>query len=200
MTCCSDLYLNPGSDLLLRSLVLDDAGPVDGTGFVASVFDVSGDLTGAVSADIHAASPLECDLALTWQSGWPLTATKLGSFRYAMISGETEIGSWPVRVFVNAAEDLVEVARGSDLEVEIDWPDDRLGLDMSGDTLTVINASASLSGIVTAEIVDAASRKVRWKIEGSLSMALGDLGTFQLQRATGGLHRRTTNKIRVICK
>lgn len=199
MTCRDDLILNPGSDWLLQAPVFDDGGPVDGTGYAASIYDVTGSLGGAVAAGIVTAAPLVVSLSGTWQGAWPLTGVQLGTFRYALTNGGAEIGSWMVPVYVNAAEDRVEVARGSDMTVEIDWPDDRLGLDMSGDTLTVINAAPGLAGVISAEIFDPVARKVRWTIEGDPAMPLGDLGTFQLQRATGGLHRRTTNLIRVIC-
>lgn len=200
MACSDDLIINPGTDWLFRGPVFDDAGQIDGSGMTASIYDVTGVLGVAVAASIVAPSPLEVELAGTWQAGWPLTAVQLGAFRYALTSGATEIGSFKVTVYVNGAEDEVEVARGSDLTVELDWPDDRMGLDMTGDTLTVINASPDLIGVISAEIVDPVTRKVRWHIEGDQSMPVGDLGTFQLQRATGGLHRRTTNLIRVICK
>lgn len=200
MGCSDDLIINPGTDWLLRGPVFDDAGQIDGTGMIASIYDVSGVLGGVVTANIATPSPLEVELAGTWQVGWPLTAAQLGTFRYALVSGATEIGSFKVTVYVNGAEDEVEVARGSDLTVELDWPDDRMGLDMTGDTLTVINAAPNLVGVVSAEIIDPVARKVRWHIEGDQSMPVGDLGTFQLQRATSGLHRRTTNLIRVICK
>ncbi len=200
MRCSSDLIVNPGTDWLLRAAVIDDAGSVDGTGYSASLYDVTGSLAGALTAGIHTASPLEVDLGGTWQGSWPLTAAQLGTFRYALVNGAAEIGSFKVTVYVNAAEDEVVVARGSDLTVDYDWPDDRLGLDMSGDVVAVINASPALVGVVSAAIFDPVTRKVRWHIEGDPAMPLGDLGTFQLQRTTGGLHRRTTNLIRVICK
>lgn len=200
MPCESDLIINPGSDWLFHDPVFDDAGQIDGTGLSASIYDVTGALGGAVAAGIVTPSPLVVSLAGTWQGAWPLTGVQLGTFRYALTNGGAEIGSWLVPVYVNAAEDKVEVARGSDLTVDIDWPDDRLGLDMSGDTMTVINAAPGLVGVVGVSIFDPIARKVRWTIEGDPAMPLGDLGTFQLQRATGGLHRRTTNLIRVICK
>lgn len=199
MTCGGDLIINPGTDWLFQDPVFDDAGQIDGTGMGASIYDVTGVLGGAISASIVTPSPLVVALGGTWQAGWPLTPARLGTFRYALTSGAQEIGSFEVAVYVNGAEDQVVVARGSDLTVELDWPDDRLGLDMSGDTLTVINAAPALVGVITAEIFDPVARKVRWTIEGDPAMPLGDLGTFQLQRATGGLHRRTTNLIRVIC-
>lgn len=200
MTCNSDLIINPGTDWLFHDPVFDDGGQIDGTGMTASIYDATGVLGGAVSAGVVTSSPLVVSLGGTWQAGWPLTAARLGSFRYSLVNGGAEIGSFAVTVYVNAAEDEVEVARGSDLTVEYDWQDDRLGLDMSGDTLTVINPAPDLVGRISVSIVDPVARKVRWTIEGDQSMPVGDLGTFQLQRATGGLHRRTTNLIRVICK
>lgn len=200
MRCDGDLILNPGSDWLFHAPVQDDAGQIDGTGMTASIYDLSGVLGGEVTAGIVTAQPLVVSLGGTWQAGWPLIGDQLGTFRYALTNGGAEIGSWIVPVWVNAAEDVIEVARGSDLTVEIDWPDDRMGLDLSGDTMTVINAAPALVGTVGVTIFDPVARKVRWTIEGDPAMPLGDLGTFQLQRATGGLHRRTTNLIRVICK
>lgn len=200
MICDSDLIINPGTDWLFQDPVFDDAGQIDGTGMTASIYDVTGVLGGAVTASIVTATPLVAALAGTWQGGWPLTPAQLGTFRYALTNGGAEIGSFKVTVYVNGAEDEIEVARGSDLTVEFVWPNDRLGADMTGDTLTVINVAPALVGVVSAEIVDPVARRVRWKIEGDPAMPIGDLGTFQLQRATGGAQRRTTNLIRVICK
>lgn len=201
MSCSDDLTITPGSDWALRCIVTDESGlPVNLTGYVASIQDVTGDLGSALSGAVIDEDAGEVELSGTWQPSWPLTGGILGSHRFMLVNGGDETASFPARVIVDGSVERVYLARGSDLQVDFEWPDDRLCLDMSGDSLTVINASAELVARVTASIVDPAARLVRWQIEGDLATPLGSLGTFQLQRATGGLHRRTTIRIEVICQ
>lgn len=200
MTCESDLILFPGADYSGRCEVRDEAGGMDLTGYTASTYDLTGGLAGAVTLTLVDPSPAEARLDLTWQPGWALVGGVLGSFRGRFVNGGAEIGSYPVTVIVDGAADEIIVARGSDVSVGFQWPDDRDGADLSGDVIEVFNASPGLVGVVSVEVIDAATREVRWHIEGDPAMPLGDLGTFQMRRSTGGLHRRTTNLIRVICK
>lgn len=196
----SILTLNPGSDWQLRATLTDDAGPVDLTGgWTAGIYDVTGALGPAVTAAIVDPAAGLVELAGTWQEGWPLSSEIVGTFRYGLVRGDAEIGSWTITVAVNAAAGIVRLARGSDLTVALNWPDDRMGLDLSGDVIEVVNASPLLAGIVSVEVTDPATRSVRWHIEGDPTMPLGDLGTFQLRRSTGGQHRRTLPPIRIIC-
>ena len=201
MTCdTSILTVNPGSDWQLRATLTDDAGPVDlSGGWVASIYDVTGVLGAAPAAAIIDAAAGLVEQSGTWQPGWPLTGEVLGTFRYRLVRGGEEIGSWPVTVVVNGATAEVRLARGSDLTVELVWPDDRMGLDLTGDVVEVINISAGLAGLVSVEVTDPVTRTIRWHIEGDPAMPQGDLGTFQLRRSTGGLHRRTLPPIRIIC-
>lgn len=197
MRCASDLILNPGTDCLDRRAVYDDAGVVELTGGTASVYDVTGVLAGAVAVAIVSG---QLELSITWQPGWPVVAATLGTFRVLIVLGGTEIGSFLVTVYVNGSETQVVVARGSDLTLVLTWPDDRDGSNLVGDVIDVINVAPALVGVVSAAISNAATREITWSIEGDPAMPLGDLGTFQLRRSTGGANRRTLNRIRVICK
>lgn len=190
------LVVPPGSDWLDRIVLRDEAGPVDLTGWTAEVRDLTGDLPGAMAAGIVAGT---VELSLTWQLAWPLTQALLGTFRLAVENGAMERVTVPHQVWVDGREqDRIILGRGSDLDRQFIWDNDRLGADLTGDTIEVINVSPALSGLVTAEIVDAASRRVAFHVEGDPATPLGDLGTFQLRRSTGGLHRRTTLPFRII--
>lgn len=197
--CSETLVLNPGQDWLDRTAPRDDGGVVDMTGWTAEIRDLDGVLTasGAVTASIVSG---EVQVSITWQAGWPLVGGKLGSFRLALLQGGTEMASYPREVWVSNLETEWHVARGADQTPQFIWDDDRMGADLTGDTIEVINASATLGPLLSAGILNAATRRVWFHLEGDPATPTGDLGTFQLQRSTGGTHRRTTNLIRVICE
>jgi hypothetical protein len=196
MGCDSTLVLNPGQDFRSRNKVFDDAGEVDLTGKTVSVHDVTDNLTGAVAVSIVAG---ELQIDLTWQPGWAALVGLLGGFRILILDDAAKTGSFAVDVMINAAVTDVEVARGSDLTVALTWPDDRDGADLSGDTIDIFNVSPGLTGIVSVAVFNSVTREVRWSVEGDPGMALGDLGSFQLRRSTGGTNRRTLSPIRIIC-
>jgi hypothetical protein len=196
MTCNSDLLLNPGQDFILAGSVMDDAGDVDLTGYSASVFDVTGLLAGAVTAAVVDA---KLRLSVIWQAGWPVVASPLGAFRVQLVNGAAEVGSFAVKVFVVSEVCEVTLARGSDLTVGFVWPDDGDGADLSGDVIDLINVATGLQAYVSVQVTDAGVRAVQWHIEGDTAMPLGDLGTFQMRRSTGGANRRTLGPIRVVC-
>jgi hypothetical protein len=194
------LYLNPGSDWLLRAPVLDEGGPVDLTGCTAAVADVGGVLgTAPAFAIVDPAAGL-VEFSGIWQASWPLAGGWLGDLRLTLTRGQMHVASFLGAVAVNARVNRLVVARGADLSAEIDWPDDRLGRDLTDDVIEVVNAAPALAGRITVEVVDPVARKLRWHLEGSPALPLGNLGTFQLQRSTGGVHRRTRLPTRIICK
>jgi hypothetical protein len=136
----------------------------------------------------------------TWQTSWPLRGGRLGTFRLTLNQGAHQIAAFPGSIAVDTKVHELQVARGADFQAEFDWPDDRLGADLTGDDITVINVSPALVGRISVEVTDPVTRTVRWALEGNPRLPLGNLGTFQLQRATAGAHRRTRLPIRIIVK
>lgn len=200
MQCGNTLFLNPGADWSLRTTFLDDAGPVDLTGCTAAVVDVTGVLGDAPEFAILDEAAGLVEFSGTWQPDWPLNGGWLGDFRLTLTQGARQIAAFPGSVSVKGRVHDLRVARGADLSAEIDWLDDRDGRDLAEDEITVINASPALAGRITAEIVDPVARTVRWHLEGSPPLPVGNMGSFQLQRATLGAHRRTRLPIRIIVK
>lgn len=194
------LFLNPGADWLLRAPVLDDAGPVDLTGCTAGISDVGGVLGSAPAFAIVDAPTGVVEFSGTWQPGWSLAGGWLGNLRLTLTRGQIHIASFLGDVAVNGRVHQLTVARGADFSGEIDWLDDRMGRDLTEDQIEVVNVSPALAGRIAVQVVDPVARKVRWHLEGSPALPTGNLGTFQLQRSTGGAHRRTRLPTRIICK
>lgn len=199
MTCTDTLAIPPGSDWRGRTIIRDDSGAaIDATGWTASIRDETGDLAGALAIAWIDAPSGEVELTLTWQAGWPLTGGVRGTFRIALVNGSDERVTLPSEVLVYDAATEVTVPRGSDLTIDLVWPDDRNGADLTGETVEAVNVAAGLVGLVSVTVVDPATRTVRWHIEGDPATAMGDLGTFQLRRSIAGAERRTLPLIRII--
>lgn len=193
MTCPNQgLPLNPGGDYGATVAMTDETGaPIDGTGLTASIVDATGELGSAVTAAVVTANPLTIRLAAVWQPGWALTERTLGTARLALTGGATEHVSRAFAVYVPGPALRLVVPRGSDYAVRFTWPDDRDGADLTGETLDVINASATLAPLVTVAVIDAATRECELRIEGDLSVPTGEAGTFQLRRRVGSSAPRT---------
>ena len=139
-------------------------------------------------------------LSVAWQGAWAATPGLLGTFRLSLVNGGAETVAAPTTVYVQGTALRLDIARGADMAYAFTWPDDRDGADLTGETLDVVNASASLAPLVTVEVTDAATRACRILIEGDLSVALGDAGTFQLRRRIAGAQPRTIPPIAVTFK
>jgi hypothetical protein len=192
------LIINASGDWAATTVARDENGAaLDLTGFTASIADVTGELVGAVAASIPDAAAGLVRLAVTWQPGWSTEQARLGSARLVLISGGDESASFPFAVHVSRRGLVLKVPRGADIAYAFTWPDDRDGADLSGETVDVINASATLAGLVSVVVTDAATRACQVRIEGDLSVPLGDAGTFQLRRRIAGAQHRTTPPIAV---
>jgi hypothetical protein len=192
------LIINASGDWAATNVARDENGvALDLTGFTASVVDVTGELVGAVTASIPDAAAGQVRLAVTWQPGWSKDQARLGSARLILVSGGNESASFPFTVHVARRSLVLKVPRGADMAFAGIWPDDRDGADLSGETLDVINASPALSGLVSVVVTDAPTRAYEIRIEGDLSVPLGDAGTFQLRRRIAGAEPRTTPPIAV---
>jgi hypothetical protein len=194
------LHLSPSGDYASTSVLLTEDGhgvAADLTGYVASIVDVTGVLGLAVTADVVDAAAGEVRIAIAWQGAWPLTAGQLGTFRLALVNGEDEAVSAPAAVRVQGPALQLVINRGSDLSYGFTWPDDREGVDLTGETLDVVNASDALAPLVNVAVTDAATRACRLSIEGDLSVAVGAAGTFQLERRISGAQPRTLPPIAV---
>ena len=198
MTCRADLYLPPSGDFVQTFTLTDESGAaVDATGLTPSIVDVTGDLGAAVTLTVMDAPTGQFRLAVAWQPAWPVTAAVLGTFRAALTNGAAE-KVWPKStVMVQGPALRLVQTRGNDNSYAFSWPDDRDGADLTGETLDVVNASATLAPLVTVEVVDAATRACRLLIEGDMSVPIGDAGTIQLRRRIAGAQPRTTPPIAV---
>jgi hypothetical protein len=198
MTCTPDLFLPPSGDFAATSVLRnEDGSPVDLTGFTASIVDVTGGLGAAVTASIVTPAAGTVRIAVAWQGAWPLNPQLLGTNRLSLVNGGTESVSSPVSVWVQGVGATIPVQRGGDRAISFTWPDDRDGASLAGETVDVINASATLAPLVTVAVIDAATRACEIRIEGDLSVALGAAGTFQLRRRTGSTNPRTLPPIAV---
>jgi hypothetical protein len=198
MTCTADLFLPPSGDYAATSVLQnEDGSPVDLTGFTASIVDVTGSLASAVAASIVTPAAGTVRIAVTWAGAWPLTPVLLGTYRLSLVNGAAESVSSPVSVWVQGGAATIPVQRGGDRVISFTWPDDRDGADLTGETLDVINASATLAPLVTVAVIDAATRACEIRIEGDLSVPLGSAGTFQLRRRIAGAQPRTLPPIAV---
>lgn len=201
MTCAATLTINASGDWAATTVATDENGTaLDLTGFTASIVDVTGELTGALAVTIPEAAAGEVRVALTWDAAWDTAQARLGTARLSLVSGTDENVSIPFNVDVSGAGIRLVVPRGADLSYAFTWPDDRDGADLTGETVDVVNASATLAGLVTVTVTDAATRECLISIEGDLSTALGDAGTFQLRRRIAAADPRTTQPFAVSFK
>jgi hypothetical protein len=198
MTCTSDLFLPPSGDYAATSVLRnEDGSAADLTGFTASIVDVTGSLGSAVAASIVTPASGTVRIAVTWQGAWPLTPVLLGTYRLSLVNGAQEIVSSPISVWVAGVACTIPVQRGGDRVISLTWPDDRDGASLAGETVDVVNASATLAPLVTVAVIDAATRACEIRIEGDLSVPLGAAGSFQLRRRTGSTNPRTLPPIAV---
>lgn len=198
MTCPTTLTINASGDWAATTTATDENGAaLDLTGFTASVVDVTGELTGALAATIPNAAAGHVRLALTWQGAWPLGQRRLGTARVLLVNGTDESGSIPFAVDVSGPGIRLVVPRGADQAYAFTWPDDRDGADLTGETVDVVNASATLDGLVTVVVTDAATRACEIRIEGDIATPIGDAGTFQLRRRIASSDPRTTQPFAV---
>lgn len=201
MTCAATLAINASGDWAATTVATDETGAaLDLTGYTASIVDVTGELAGALVATIPTPASGEVRLALTWQGAWALGQRRLGTARLLLVSGGDESGSIPFAVDVSRPGIRLVVPRGADLAYAFTWPDDRDGASLTGETVDVVNASATLSGLVTVAVTDAATRACEIRIEGDLATPIGDAGTFQLRRRIAGAEPRTTQPFAVSFK
>lgn len=199
MTCTSDLFLPPSGDWSqTRALPNEDGSPADLTGFAVSIVDVTGVLGGAVAATIVTPAAGLVRISVTWQGAWPIVPVLLGTFRLSLVSGAAEIVTPPRSIWVQGVATVLTVARGSDFAPVFTWPDDRDGASLTGETIDVINASATLAPLVTVAVLNAATRSCQFSIEGDLAVPLGQAGTFQLRRRIAGANPRTLPPMSVV--
>lgn len=193
MTCTRTLYLNPGSDFAETVTATDESGAaVDLTGHTASITDVTGVLAGAVVASLPDAAAGQVRLAVTWDAGWPLLPGILGRVRLVLTNGGAESASLPFALALPPQDDHVTVPRGADMTWAGIWPDDSDGADFTGQVLEIVNASATLTPLMSVTVTDAATRAYTVQLEGDPATPLGAAGSFQVQRSTAGTNRRTT--------
>lgn len=199
MTCSATLTINASGDWAATATATDETGSaLDLTGYTASVVDVTGDLAGALTASIPDAQSVR--LSLTWQGVWATSQARLGTARVALVNGTDETVSAPFRVEVSGPGIRLVVPRGADLAYRFTWPDDRDGADLTGETLDIINASATLAPLASVAVIDATMRECELRIEGDLSVAIGDAGTLQARRRISGAQPRTTQPFAVSFK
>jgi hypothetical protein len=193
MTCARALYLNPGSDFAETVTATDESGEaVDLTGYSASITDETGLLDGQVTASLPDAAAGQVRLAVTWDAAWPLLPGILGRARLLLAASGAESASLPFALALPPQEARVTVPRGSDMVWADIWPDDSEGADFTGQTLEIVNASATLAPLLTVAVTDTATRAYEIRLEGDPATPLGDAGTFQVRRSTAGADRRTT--------
>lgn len=191
--------INPGADFAETVVARDQAGAaLNLTGFTATIEDVSGVLGSAVAISIPNAALGQLRFTLTWQASWPLIRTTLGAFRVLLANGTDESTPFLVYVRVAASNARVTVPRGADMAWGFTWPDDSEGVDLTGQTIEVINASATLAPLMTVVVLNAATRACEVRLEGDLATPVGNAGSFQLRRSTAGANRRTLPPIAVI--
>ena len=196
MACVSSLTLPASGDWAATVTLTDESGAtVDTTGMTASIVDATGDVAGALAATIPATGQVR--LALTWQGAWPVGQRRLGTARLSLVNGGDENVSAPFAVNVAGTAIRLVIPRGADQAYAFIWPDDRDGASLAGETVDIINASAALAGLATVAVTDAATRECELRIEGDLSVALGDAGTLQLRRRIAGAQPRTLAPIAV---
>ena len=192
------LTINPSGDWSATAVLRDQSGAaVNLTGFTASIADVTGEIGSAIAVTIPTPASGVVQLSLTWQGAWATTKRRLGTARLLIINGPDESATEPFAVDVSGAGIRLIVPRGADQAYEFTWPDDRDGASLVGETVDVVNASATLAGLVTVVVTGAATRACQVRIEGDLATPLGDAGTFQLRRRIAGAQPRTTQPFAV---
>ncbi len=193
MTCSRTLYLNPGSDFAETVVATDESGaPVDLTGSTASIADACAAVDGQIALTLPDAAAGQVRLAVTWDDAWPLLPGIIGRARGLLVAGGAESASLPFNIAVPVASDRVVVPRGSDMIWADIWPDDSEGADFTGQTLEIVNASATLAALLSVAVTDVATRAYEVTLEGDPATPLGDAGSFQVRRSTAGVARRTT--------
>lgn len=193
MTCARTLYLNPGSDFAETVIATDESGAaVDLTGVTASIVDASAAVDGQIALTLPDAAAGEVRLAVTWDDAWPTQPGIIGRARGLLVTGDKESASLPFTIAVPIATDRVIVPRGGDMVWADIWPDDSDGGDFTGQTLEIVNASATLTPLLSVVVTDAATRAYEIRLEGDPATPLGDAGSFQVRRSTAGTNRRTT--------
>lgn len=198
MTCNSPWTIPASGDQTLVTTMRDDSGAaVDLTGKTLSVVDVTGVLGSAVAVTVVDAVTGLIRLAVAWQGAWPIAQGLLGTFRLSMVQGADERVWPPSSVAVQGPALRLVIPRGSDKPMPFIWPDDREGASLTGETLDVVNASATLAPLVSVTVIDATTRECRVSVEGDLSVPVGDAGTFQLRRRIAGAQPRTMAPIAV---
>lgn len=198
MTCQSTLTINASGDWAATTVATDENGTaLDLTGFTASIVDVTGELTGALVATIPTPASGEVRLSVTWQGAWPTAQRRLGTARLLLVNGTDESCNVPFAVDVSGPGIRLVAPRGADQAYAFTWPDDRDGSSLTGEAVDVVNASATLAGLVTVVVTDAATRACEVRIDGDLATPLGDAGTFQLRRRIAGAQPRTLPPIAV---
>jgi hypothetical protein len=196
--CGESLTINASGDWAATTVARDENGTaLDLTGFTASIVDVTGELIGALAVTIPTPASGLVRLAVTWQGAWATGQRHLGTARILLVNGADESTSFSFGVAVSGIGLRLVVPRGADQAYAFTWPDDRDGASLAGETVDVVNASAALAGLVSVVVTDAASRACEVRIEGDLSVALGDAGTFQLRRRIAGAQPRTMPPIAV---
>jgi hypothetical protein len=191
LTCAPGLVLNPGGDWAVTVTLRDETGAaIDATGYTASIVDVTGDLGSALTASLVDPAAGQVRLQAIWQAGWGTAQRRLGTARLSLVNGPAEHVSAPFAVDVAGVARRLVIPRGSDQTFRFTWPDDRDGADLSGETVDVIHASATLAPLVSVAVIDAATRLVEVHVEGDLATPLGPAGTFQLRRRTGSTNPR----------
>lgn len=198
MTCSPTLTINASGDWAATTVATDENGAaLDLTGFTASIVDATGELAGALAATIPTPASGAVRLALTWQGAWALGQRRLGTARLSLVNGGDESVSPPFAVDVAGAAIRLVIPRGADQPYAFIWPDDRDGASLTGETVDVVNASATLSGLASVVVTDAATRACEIRIEGDLSTPVGDAGTLQVRRRIAGSDPRTMPPIAV---
>ncbi len=195
MTCPSVLTIPASGDWAQTVPLYDDAGAaVDASTFTASIVDVTGELAGAMAVTTPGGL---VRIAVTWQGSWAITQRRMGTARLSLVNGAAENVSIPFAVDVVGTQGRLIVARGDDAAWRFRWPDDRDGASLTGETLDVVNASATLAALATVAVIDAATRECELRVEGDLSAPIGDAGTLQLRRRIAGAQPRTLAPIAV---
>lgn len=191
-------YINPGADFAATVIARDQAGAaINLTGFTATIEDVSGVLGSAVAISIPNAALGELRFTLTWQGAWPTASGLLGSCRVRLVNGADESTPFLIHVAVPTQTARVTVPRGADMAWGFTWPDDSEGADLTGQTVEVINASTTLTPLMSVVVLNATTRACEVRLEGDLAVPLGNAGTYQLRRSTSGVNRRTLPSIAV---
>lgn len=189
--CGESLTINASGDWAATATLRDESGAVvDTTGMTASLSDVTGELGASLTATIPALGQVR--LAVAWQGAWATAQRRLGTARLLLVNGAEENASFSFGVDVSGIGSRLVVPRGADIAYAFTWPDDREAASLAGETVDVVNASASLAGLVSVVVTDAATRACQISIEGEMSVAVGDAGTFQLRRRIAGADPRTT--------